>query len=101
MVREDINFKEVPARLASIILELVENEGVVTDEGYKIPTHYTHDQLATMIGADRASATRAFAKLSEAGIVEQREGRIFVKDLEALGSAAGEEQRAKRLAECD
>ncbi len=96
---EDVSFKEMPARLASLILQLLESEGVKTEEGYKIPTHYTHEQLATMINAHRVSVSRAFRSLGEAGAVELREHLIHVKDIEALGRAAGEEQRAKRLAE--
>ncbi len=96
---EDLSFKEVPTRLASLILQLLEDEGVKTLEGYKIPTRYTHEQLATMIGANRVSVTRAFAKLRDAGAVELKGRRIFVKDLEALGRAAKAEQRAKRIAD--
>ena len=43
---EDIALKEVPARLANFILQLVESEGVMTAAGPKIPTRYTHRQLA-------------------------------------------------------
>jgi CRP/FNR family cyclic AMP-dependent transcriptional regulator len=39
---EDLGLKEVPARLASLILLLIESEGVRTSAGYKIPTRYTH-----------------------------------------------------------
>jgi CRP/FNR family transcriptional regulator, cyclic AMP receptor protein len=46
---ENIAVKEVPARLASLILLLVESQGVRTPAGYKIPTRYTHQQLGTMI----------------------------------------------------
>ena len=28
---------------------LVDSEGVVSSESYRIPTHYTHEQLASMI----------------------------------------------------
>src|ERR687886_977137 len=62
---EDIAVKEVPARLASLILLLVESQGVRTPAGYKIPTRYTHQQLGTMIGANREAVTRAFAWLRE------------------------------------
>lgn len=96
---EDISFKEMPGRLASLLLQLVESEGVETDEGYKIPTRYSHEQLATMVGANRVSVTRAFRRLREKGIVELRRRIIHVKDIEALGSAAGEERRAKRIAD--
>jgi CRP/FNR family transcriptional regulator, cyclic AMP receptor protein len=71
-----------------------------TEEGYyKIPTHYSHEQLATMVDAHRISVTRAFATLTERGVVELRDRLIHVKDIEALGRAAGEEQRAQRIAE--
>ena len=51
---EDLTLKEVPARLASLLLMLSEGEGVMTpDKQIKIPTHYTHEPLGTMIGANR------------------------------------------------
>ena len=81
---EDIALKEVPARLASFILQLVESEGVVTREGYKIPTRYTHQQLATMIGSKRETVTKAFTLLQQAGVVELKRRRIHVGDIEAL-----------------
>ena len=86
---EDIGLKEVPARLANLVLQLAENEGVVTPDGPKIPTHYTHRQLATMIGSSRETVTRAFTKLQESGAVELRRRRIYVKDIEVLERAAG------------
>jgi CRP/FNR family transcriptional regulator, cyclic AMP receptor protein len=84
----DLARKEVPERLASQILRLVEGEGLVTPEGYKIPTRYTHQQLATMIGANREAVTRAFGKLRCRGGVELRNRRIFVTDLETLKRTA-------------
>lgn len=97
---EDVSFKETPARLASLILQLLESEGIKTEEGYyKIPTHYSHEQLATMVNAHRVSVTRAYAALKERGALELRERLIHLKDIEALGRAAGEEQRAQRIAE--
>lgn len=80
----DLACKEVPERLASQILRLLHSEGVVTREGYRIPTPYTHRQLGTMIGAKREAVTRAFGKLRWTGGVELRNRRIFVTDPEAL-----------------
>ena len=85
---EDIGLKSVPARLASLILQLAESEGVVTPEGCKIPTRYAHHQLATMIGANRVSVTNAFAQLQDIGVVELRRRHIYIKDIEALKRAA-------------
>jgi CRP-like cAMP-binding protein len=50
----DLIRKKVPARLAGLILALSEHQGVVTDDGSRrIPTRYTHRQLASMIGSNR------------------------------------------------
>jgi CRP-like cAMP-binding protein len=81
----DVALKETPARLASLILDLLESEEVVTREGhYKIEAHYTHEQLAKMIGAKRVSVTRAFGKLQDAGCVRLVRRLIYVVDLDTL-----------------
>jgi CRP/FNR family cyclic AMP-dependent transcriptional regulator len=84
----DIVGKDVPARLATLILTLVDSEGLVSSESYRIPTHYTHEQLGTMIGCKRVAVTRAFRKLEERGGVELKERRIIVKDMDALKELA-------------
>jgi CRP/FNR family cyclic AMP-dependent transcriptional regulator len=80
----DIIGKDVPARLATLILSLVDSEGLVSSESFRIPTHYTHEQLGSMIGCKRVALTRAFRKLEEGGAVELKERRITVKDIGAL-----------------
>ena len=87
---EDIALKGVPARLASFILRLIESEGVVTSEGYKVPTRSTHRQLATMIGSKRETVTKAFTLLQQAGAVELKWRRIYVKDIETLQRVASD-----------
>lgn len=81
---EDIGLKEVPARLASLILQFAASEGVVTREGVKIPTRYTHEQLGAMLGAKRETVTRALTVLQESGVVELRRRRILINDPEEL-----------------
>ncbi len=85
---EDLGLKEVPARLASLILLLIESEGVRTSTGYKIPTRYTHYQFGTMIGSNREAVTRAFARLRDLGAVDTRRRYIHVEDIETLRKAA-------------
>jgi CRP/FNR family transcriptional regulator len=86
---EDLTLKDVPARLANLILLLCEGEGVMTRREIKIPHHYTHERLGTMIGANREAVTRAFAKLQDEGAVELRRRLIRIRDIEALRRAAG------------
>jgi CRP/FNR family transcriptional regulator len=84
----DIVGKDVPTRLATLILTLVDSEGLVGAESYRIPTRYTHEQLASMIGCKRVAVTRAFSRLKEVGAVELRERHIVVKDLGILKGLA-------------
>ena len=86
---EDVTLKEVPARLASLILFLVESEGVQIPGEIRIPTRYTHEHLGTMIGANREAVTRAFGRLQDEGAVQIRRRLIYVEDVEALERAAG------------
>jgi CRP/FNR family cyclic AMP-dependent transcriptional regulator len=81
----DIALKQTPARLASLLLDLVQSEGVVTREGhYKIVGHYTHEELGAMIGARRVAITRAFGKLQDTGCVRLVRRMLYIVDLDAL-----------------
>jgi CRP/FNR family transcriptional regulator, cyclic AMP receptor protein len=93
---EDITLKGVTARLASLLVLLLESEGVVTsDHSLKIPTHYTHQHLGTMVGANREAVTRALGHLQDEGIVELRRRFIYVPDAEALRRRAGQEEEQR------
>ncbi len=85
----DLIRKEVVARLAGLVLGLSEHEGVIADNGSsKIPTRYTHQQLASMIVSNREAVTRAFGRLRRAGTVEIRDRHIYVTDADALNRLA-------------
>ncbi len=81
----DLIRKEVPARLAGLILSLSKYQGIVMGDGSRmIPTRYTHQQLASMVGSNREAITRAFGRLREAGAVEIRDRYIYVTDADEL-----------------
>ena len=84
----DIIGKDVPAQPGTLILTLVDLEGVVSSESYRIPTHYTNERLASMIGYKRVAVTRAFSRLKEIGAVELKERHIIVRDLDVLKGLA-------------
>ncbi len=86
----DMAEKAVSARLAALLYMLAESEGVMTPEGPKIPTRYTHQQLSSMIGSQREAVTRALAELQERGGVEVKNRHVYVKDADALLRDAGE-----------
>jgi CRP/FNR family transcriptional regulator, cyclic AMP receptor protein len=86
----DLIRKEVPARLAGLILRLSEHHRLATDEGGRrvIRTRYTHRQLASMVGSNREAVTRAFGVLKKAGAVETSERQIYVTDEDVLARLA-------------
>jgi CRP-like cAMP-binding protein len=85
----DIALKDSPARLAALVLDMVEDEGVVTREGfYRVTTHYTHEELASMIGLKRVAVTRAFGTLQDRNFVQLRRRQIYVTDLAGLKRVA-------------
>ncbi len=85
----DIGIKEVHARLASLILRLVESEGTRVGGEIRISTRYTHYQLGTMIGANREAVTNAMTQLRVSGALTTRHRYIHVTDVNALKKAAG------------
>jgi CRP/FNR family transcriptional regulator, cyclic AMP receptor protein len=86
----DVALKKVPARLASLLERLFETEGVVSREGVRIDTHYTHEQLATMIGSKRVAVSRAMGDLRELGAVEVKGRLLYLRDEAALRWVAEE-----------
>jgi len=85
----DLVRKEVPARLAGLLLRLSERDNSVAGDGERrIPVRYIHRQLASMVGANREAITRAFGVLRKAGAVETRDRQICVTDADALEGLA-------------
>ena len=81
----DLIRKEVPARLAGLLLRLSEREDAMAGNGgRRIATRYTHRQLASMVGSNREAVTRALGVLRKAGAVETSDRQIYVTDADAL-----------------
>jgi CRP/FNR family transcriptional regulator, cyclic AMP receptor protein len=89
----DVIYKQVNARLASLIVWLLGEEGIVVGSGdHVIPYPYTHEQLGTIIGAKRVAVTRAFRDLQDEGVVMLRRRRIHVSNLLPLKRIAEQER---------
>jgi len=81
----DIAFKNVPQRLATVLLNLA---GVPAGQGQTpIPpsvVRYTHQQLAEMIGSYRETVTKAIGELREAGVIRIEDDAISLTDVDQL-----------------
>src|SRR5215213_9961100 len=87
---EALTLKQVPARLAGLLLLLAESEGVMHDgKQIRIPTRYTQEMLSTRIGTTtREGVSRAFGRLQDEGAVELLRRQIYLKEPETLKRVA-------------
>jgi CRP-like cAMP-binding protein len=79
-----IALKEVTARLANLILSLVESQEIASGEVRKVPTRYTHEQLHVGRCAARGRNQGFGRALESRSRPETRQQHICVKDMEAL-----------------
>jgi len=80
---EQLSLRDVPARLAGILLELPAKAGADT-----VVLKQTKRQLAAQIGTIPETLSRAFKKLSTAGLIEVDGRQITILDPEALADLA-------------
>lgn len=74
---EDLAYRSVPARLASVLLRLGRDHGDLI-EGL------THQDLGDMVGAYRETVTKTLDEFQAAGCVELARRRIRIRDRRAL-----------------
>ena len=79
---ENMAFKGIPARLASMLLRLAEEQG--TNE----ITGLTHQDLAESVGTYRETATQVLNDLKAAGYIDIGRKRITVLDVAGLTTVA-------------
>lgn len=79
---EDMAFKGIPARLASLLLRLAADQGSASISGL------THQDLAETIGTYRETATQVLNDLKTAGLIEIGRKRITILDMDRLRDIA-------------
>ncbi len=80
---EQLSLKEVPARLANILLELPAKPGTNT-----IVLKQSKRELAAQIGTIAETLSRAFKKLTISGLIEVKGSQITILDPEGLADLA-------------
>lgn len=78
---EDLAFKKIPARLASLLLRLYQEQG-------EIIRGYTHQDLAEMVGTYRETITQVLNEIKAAGLIDIGRKQIHVLDPEGLQDLA-------------
>ncbi len=75
------SFQTVQSRVATVLGQLVEQEGAARTD---VPLTVTQAEVAQLAGSSRESASRFLAVLERAGVISQGRGRLTVHDPEAL-----------------
>jgi CRP/FNR family transcriptional regulator, cyclic AMP receptor protein len=79
---ENMAFKGIPARLASMLLRLSEEQG-----SHEI-TGFTHQDLAESVGTYRETATQVLNDLKAEGYIDIGRKRITILNIDALTAVA-------------
>jgi len=79
---DDIAFKGIPARLASLLLRLA------TEQGSNEVTGLTHQDLAEMVGTYRETVTQILNDMKADGLIEIGRKRVGILDPERLQKLA-------------
>jgi CRP-like cAMP-binding protein len=85
---KSLSVDSVDARLATTLLRLADRDGVPIPEGIELPFHLTRKSLAEMSGTTVETAIRVVSRWLREALVVDRQGRLVVRDREALRQIA-------------
>src|SRR5215470_15189201 len=66
---EDLALRDVPARLASLLLRLAEEYGEPQNQGIRLSLRLTHQDLAHMVGSTRETVTTLISQFRDEGLI--------------------------------
>jgi CRP-like cAMP-binding protein len=76
-VVQDATFRDVPARLARVLLDLSRN-GQPAAQGIRLESRLTQGELAAMVGASRETVNRALRGFEQRGLIGWEANRIVI-----------------------
>lgn len=80
----DLSFKQVPHRLAGLLLSLGRDYGTEADDGTLIDMKLSRQEMAEIVGTSRETVTRELKKMESAGMLRLEARRIIITDREKL-----------------
>ncbi len=80
----DLVFRDVPGRLAALLLRLAEAYGERVGGKLRLTLRLTHQDIASMIGATRETVTSTLGRFRGARLIVTEQRSIVICDLEGL-----------------
>jgi CRP-like cAMP-binding protein len=81
---EDLVFRDVPARLAHLLLELVKSEGVADGNGIRVRAKLTHQEIANLIGCSRETVSATLGQFRDQGLIRIDSRSIIILNQSGL-----------------
>lgn len=81
---EALVFRDVPSRLASLLLQLAANHGKPDQKGMRLNLKLTHQELGNLIGSTRETTTTWLNEFRKKGLIAFDRRQIIVLDLKEL-----------------
>jgi CRP-like cAMP-binding protein len=74
---EDLVFRDAPARLAHLLLELSKTDGAPEGAGLRLHAKLTHQEMANLIGCSRETVSTILGQFREQGLI-RIDGRSII-----------------------
>ncbi|HKZ27024.1 MAG TPA: Crp/Fnr family transcriptional regulator [Rubrobacteraceae bacterium] len=87
-VIESLLYREVSARLATLLLNLAERFGEEDGSGTLLGVRLTHQELANMIASTREAVSKVMSEFQREGSIEVQNRRIVLLNKEAIAERA-------------
>lgn len=81
---EDLVFRDVPARLAHLLLELSRTDGVADKQGIRLKAKLTHQEMANLIGCSRETVSTIMGQFRDDGLIRLDGRTIMITDEKGL-----------------
>ncbi len=82
----ELVYKDVPKKLAYILLRLADSYGVRDSRGILLRVKMSHRELASLIGSSRETVSLVMGEFKDKGLIENWNRQIIIKDMESLSS---------------
>lgn len=86
---EDLVFRDVPARLAHLLLELGKSDGAQEPRGIRIKAKLTHQEMANLIGCSRETVSATLGQFRDEGLLQLDGRTMTILDSKGLSRLLG------------
>ncbi len=81
---EDLVFRQVPSRVARLLLTMAENHGKVTPSGIRVEFPLTHQEIADLVGSSRVTVTQILNRFRTSRWIEIESKKVTIHNVDAL-----------------